>query len=201
MPRPGLGSGARKKTRAAGAEGHKTVGLYHLISAVASVSVTAFFTVGRPAFALDVEQCSLAQDIMMPHEGEDDYEDLGSSLVAYQRGGGFEGRGITYVYFVRCSSGETLSVVGAQYDGSSKDFFRADEAQGLIRGLVASETIYSFNDAKDTLTSAGFEVDLTTANEEVCACKALYPSDRRGKKPYVFRSIVFTEPATNGDDE
>jgi hypothetical protein len=147
-----------------------------------------------PAVALDVDQCSDASDIMAPHQAEGDYEDLRNSLIAYQGGGCVDGGCWSFVSFVNCRSGETLDV-------DVQTSTRRDVALGMIRDAVASTTRYTFADVQGLLVEAGFESDLTTADREVCACKALYPNDRRGKTPYVFESIYEDVPTTIGDDE
>jgi hypothetical protein len=165
-----------------------------LYAAVASV-------IPVPAIALDIDKCSEASDIMMPHEAEGDYEDLGGSLIAYQRGGSIEGGSWSYIYLVSCRSGETLSVDVKSEVSRSDGVPRSEVAMGMIRGMVASPISYKFEDGKAVLAAAEFDVDLTTADAEICACKALYPNDRRGKTPYVFESFWVDELAVNGDDK
>jgi hypothetical protein len=151
--------------------------------------------------ALSLDQCPDASDIMMPHEVEGDYEDFGGSLIAYQRGGSSEGVSWNYIYLVSCRSGETLSLYVNPKDSTSDDVPRSEVAMGMIRGMVASPISYKFADGKAVLAVAEFDVELTTADAEICACKALYPNDRRGKTPYVFKSFWVDEPAVNGDNK
>ncbi|MBL9054447.1 MAG: hypothetical protein JNN02_12030 [Tabrizicola sp.] len=150
-----------------------------------------------PALAMTVEECSSASDIDPMHEFEGGYEDFGNSLVAFEGGGSIGGGSWGYVDLVRCRSGETLSV-DVMNKGSAA---RRDEAWGVIRDMVASPDPYSLADVKAKLIAAGFAVELTTADAEICACKALYPSERHGKTPYVFEPYFEDAATANGDDE
>lgn len=161
------------------------------VRAVLCIAIAS--TVPIPVYALNVEQCSEAADIMVPHEAEGDYRDFGNSLITYLSGGCIEGGCWNYVNFVNCRSGETLAI-------DVQIATRSDVAVNIVREAVASSTRYTFADVKGMLVEAGFESNLTTADQEICACKALYPNDRRGKTPYVFESMFEDEPA-NGDDE
>jgi hypothetical protein len=146
-----------------------------------------------PAVALTVEQCSEAADVMAPHFAEGDYKDLGDSLISYSNGGCVEDRCWNRAYLVNCRSGETLEV-------NLRHANRNNDANGVIEEAVESATQYTFSDVGNLLTEAGFASELTKANREICACKALYPNDRRGKTPYVFESMFEDAPSANGDD-
>lgn len=156
----------------------------------AALCVAIASTIPFSTYALNVEQCSEASDIMWPHESEGDYKDFGNSLIAYQSGGCLDFGCWTHVNFVNCRSGEALEI-------DAKNTTRSDVALNIVGRAVESSERYQFADVKRLLSEAGFESDLAVSDNEICACKALYPKDRRGKAPYVFESMFKAEPAND----
>jgi hypothetical protein len=159
------------------------VGRGNLVGVKIALCAALALTVPFPVAALTVQECSGAADIMAPHAAEGDYMDLGASLITYRDGGCVDGGCWNYVNFVSCRSGETLAI-------NVHNATRSEAAETIVREAVASPTRYTFADVKGLLLVAGFESELTTAAQEICACKALYPQDRRGKTPYVYEPLI-----------
>jgi hypothetical protein len=154
-------------------------------------------------FALEVEQCSEAGDLIWPHEGEGDYENFGRGLVSYFRGGGFEGVSANDFFFVNCKTGETIRSRVFFQQGTEVRLDRGGAVQAKLREMIEAPTVYSFANVRDELNKLGVKADLWTSTEEVCACKALYPEARGQKKAYVFEPQFFVDPEPDhtGRDE
>ena len=152
--------------------------------------------------ALELEKCNTAAEVVQnwPEVSVSKFTDLGDSIVTYSASfsmidiaGGIYGSGI---YLVHCRSGETLKVMSEVGGLYSKNPERdSKDAEAMLRSFVSGEQKYTFEVARDALEAAGFTASLDTSTNEICACKALYPKDRMGKKPYVYKSGIIENTA------
>ncbi len=155
------------------------------------VGAAIFVIVASTSFshALSIEKCSEAEEVvfMIPHGFEGDYENLGHSLALYRTEFSYEDKGSQSVILTQCRSGETLTIWGDRNGRFSHDYVSSKAVTTLVKQYVSSSQSYSFPSLNAELKTNGLEVELTTAGEEICPCKAFYPQDRLKKTPYVFK--------------
>jgi hypothetical protein len=145
--------------------------------------------VASSAFGMDVTQCSRAMELGN-HGWEGSYENLGSSLVLFESGGYFDGSGSSSAYFVNCKSGETIRAIVSSEESGKVEYDHQDVPKSPILEMVQSPTAYSFFDVLSALKRRDIDARLSTSNEEICACLALYLQDRGSKKKYVFQDML-----------
>ncbi|MEL6167989.1 MAG: hypothetical protein AAFR35_04815 [Pseudomonadota bacterium] len=146
------------------------------------IGAVAMGTLALPAGAVTLSDCDRTTHVS--HGGEAGHRDFGAGRVAFAEWWSQEGI-FTDLVVMDCATGRYLETRVREERIRDRSFDRIDDAVDVLdRAMRTDPALFSFDRLARDLDRIGRDIVVTDADDETCACAALYPEMRGDKTPY-----------------